>query len=114
MRSSIPTFGPALEKLVDPVTRGDPESPLRWTCKSTPVLAAELFAQHGIRISDKTVAKLLRQHGYSLQAPNEAAEGKQGASGKRVGLRRGCVSTQRRRDSATVGVCVTPTCTVSC
>jgi len=38
-----------LEKLVDPVTRRDPESPLRWTCKSTLVLAAELFAQHAIR-----------------------------------------------------------------
>jgi hypothetical protein len=72
-----PEVWPALEKLVDPVTRGDPESSLRWTCKSTPVLAAELFAQHGIRISDKTVAKLLRQHDYSLQAPNKAAEGKQ-------------------------------------
>jgi hypothetical protein len=72
-----PEVWPALEKLVDPVTRGDPESPLRWTCKSTPVLAAELFAQHGIRISDKTVAKLLRQQDYSLQAPNKAAEGKQ-------------------------------------
>jgi hypothetical protein len=72
-----PEVWPALERLVDPVTRGDPESPLRWTCKSTPVLAGELFARHGIRISDKTVAKLLRQHGYSLQAPNKAAEGKQ-------------------------------------
>src|SRR5579863_7685090 len=41
-----------LETLVDPVTRGDPESPLRWTCKSTHVLAAELFTQHGIRVSD--------------------------------------------------------------
>ena len=48
-----PEVWPALEKLVDPLTRGDPESPLRWTCKSTHVLAAELFAQHGIRISDK-------------------------------------------------------------
>lgn len=72
-----PEVWPALEKLVDPVTRGDPESPLRWTCKSTHVLAAELFAQHGIRISDKTVAKLLKDHGYSLQAPNKAVEGKQ-------------------------------------
>jgi hypothetical protein len=72
-----PEVWPALEKLVDPATRGDPESPLRWTCKSTHVLAAELFAQHGIRISDKTVAKLLRDHDYSLQAPNKAAEGKQ-------------------------------------
>ena len=68
---------PALEKLVDPVTRGDPESSLRWTCKSTHVLAAELFTRHGIRISDKTVAKLLREHDYSLQAPNKAVEGAQ-------------------------------------
>jgi hypothetical protein len=72
-----PEVWPALEKLVDPVTRGDPESPLRWTCKSTPVLAAELLAQHGIRISDKTVGKLLRDHGYSLQAPNKSVEGAQ-------------------------------------
>src|SRR5829696_4127845 len=66
-----------LEKLVDPVTRGDPESPLRWTCKSTLVLATELFAQHAIRISDKTVGKLLKDHGYSLQAPNKSVEGAQ-------------------------------------
>jgi Rhodopirellula transposase DDE domain len=72
-----PEVWPALDKLVDPVTRGDPESPLRWTSKSTHVLAAELFAQHGIRISDKTVAKLLRAHGYSLQAPNKSVEGTQ-------------------------------------
>jgi transposase len=72
-----PEVWPALEKLVDPVTRGDPESPLRWTCKSTHALAAELFRQHGIRISHKTVAKLLREHGYSLQAPNKSVEGKQ-------------------------------------
>src|SRR6201999_1375798 len=49
-----PEVWPALEKLVDPVTRGDPESPLRWTCKSTLVLSAELFAQHSVRISDRT------------------------------------------------------------
>jgi hypothetical protein len=72
-----PEVWPALEKLVDPVTRGDPESPLRWTCKSPPMLAAELFAQHGIRISDKAVGKLLRDHGYSLQAPNKSVEGAQ-------------------------------------
>ncbi|MGH7434509.1 MAG: ISAzo13 family transposase [Polyangiaceae bacterium] len=71
-----PEVWPALEKLVDPLTRGDPESPLRWTCKSTHVLAAELFAQ-GIRISDKTVGKLLRDHDYSLQAPNKSVEGTQ-------------------------------------
>ena len=72
-----PRVWPAIEKLVDPLTRGDPESPLRWTCKSTHVLAAELFAQSGIRICDKTVAKLLREHGYSLQAPNKSVEGAQ-------------------------------------
>lgn len=72
-----PEVWPALEKLVDPVTRGDPESPLRWTCKSTTVLADELSRGHGIQISDKTVGKLLRDHGYSLQAPNKAVEGQQ-------------------------------------
>jgi len=72
-----PEVWPALEKLVDPVTRGDPESPLRWTCKSTQMLSGELFHQYGIRISDRTVAKLLRNHGYSLQAPNKSVEGAQ-------------------------------------
>ena len=72
-----PEVWPALEKLVDPITRGDPESPLRWTCKSTHALSAELFERSGIRISDKTVGKLLRDHGYSLQAPNKAVEGAQ-------------------------------------
>ncbi len=72
-----PEVWPALEKLVDPITRGDPESPLRWTCKSTTLLANELFVQHGIRISDRTVAKLLRNRGYSLQAANKTVEGAQ-------------------------------------
>jgi hypothetical protein len=72
-----PEVWPAIEKLVDPVTRGDPESPLRWTCKSTHMLSAELFTRHGISACDKTVAKLLRDHGYSLQAPNKSVEGTQ-------------------------------------
>jgi len=72
-----PEVWPALEKLVDPITRGDPESPLRWTCKSTHALSAELFERHGLRLSYKTVAKLLREHGYSLQAPNKSVEGAQ-------------------------------------
>jgi len=72
-----PEVWPALEKLVDPVTRGDPESPLRWTCKSTRVLAAELAERHGIQLSDKTVGKLLRAHKYSLQAPVKTVEGAQ-------------------------------------
>ena len=70
-----PEVWPALENLIDPITRGDPESPLRWTC--THALSAELFVRHGIRISHKTVAKLLRDHGYSLQAPNKSVEGAQ-------------------------------------
>jgi hypothetical protein len=70
-----PELWPALEKLIDPMTRGDPESPLRWTCKSTHTLAAEMFAQYGIRVCDKTIARLLRQNGYSLQAPNKSVEG---------------------------------------
>ena len=72
-----PEVWPAIEKLVDPVTRGDPESSLRWTCKSTHMLSAELFTRHGIKACDKTVAKLLREHGYSLQAPNKSVEGTQ-------------------------------------
>jgi hypothetical protein len=66
-----------LEKLVDPVTRGDPESPLRWTCKSTRALAQEMFVRHGVRVSEKTIAKLLKDHDYSLQAPNKSVEGAQ-------------------------------------
>lgn len=72
-----PEVWPALEKLVDPVTRGDPESPLRWTCKSTQVLSAELYELHRIQISDRTVAKLLREHGYRLQAARKTVEGRQ-------------------------------------
>jgi hypothetical protein len=66
-----------LETLVDPVTRGDPESPLRWTCKSTHVLSHEMFVRHGLRVSDRTVAKLLKEHDYSLQAPSKSVEGTQ-------------------------------------
>jgi hypothetical protein len=72
-----PEVWPAIEKLVDPLTRGDPESPLRWTCKSTQMLATELLKNHGISVSDRTVAKLLRAHEYSLQAPNKSVEGNQ-------------------------------------
>jgi hypothetical protein len=72
-----PELWPSLEKLVDPVTRGDPESSLRWTCKSLNVLATEMFGRHGISVTDKTIAKLLREHGYSLQAPSKSVEGAQ-------------------------------------
>jgi transposase len=66
----------ALDALVDPQSRGDPESPLRWTTKSTAKLADELTAQ-GHRVSARTVAKLLRQSGYSLQANTKTVEGNQ-------------------------------------
>jgi hypothetical protein len=66
-----------LEKLVDPVTRGDPESPLRWSCKSMRTLSLEMFVRHGVRVSEKTVAKLLKDHDYSLQAPSKSVEGAQ-------------------------------------
>jgi hypothetical protein len=66
-----------LEELVDPVTRGDPESPLRWTCKSLRTLSLEMFVRHGVRVSEKTVAKLLKDHDYSLQAPSKSVEGSQ-------------------------------------
>ena len=71
-----PTLLKALDALVDPVTRGHPESPLRWTCKSTRKLAAELQKQQHI-VSDRTVAALLIEEGYSLQANRKMTEGKQ-------------------------------------
>jgi Rhodopirellula transposase DDE domain len=64
----------ALESLVEPVTRGDPESPLRWTCKSTRRLSEELVRQDH-RVGARTVAILLRKAGYSLQANRKAREG---------------------------------------
>lgn len=71
-----PDLVAALEALVDPVTRGDPESALRWTTKSTSKLAAELTAQ-GHKVSATTVRKLLKQSGYSLQSNAKTIEGKQ-------------------------------------
>jgi len=66
----------ALETLIEPATRGDPESPLRWTCKSTRRLAAELTRQSH-PTSARTVAKLLHEQGYSLQANRKTREGGQ-------------------------------------
>jgi hypothetical protein len=65
----------ALEALIDPVTRGHPESPLRWTCKSTRQLANELCRQNH-PVSARTVARLLYAAGYSLQANRKTREGK--------------------------------------
>ena len=64
----------ALERLVEPVTRGDPDSPLRWTCKSTRLLAKELDGM-GHPASHNLVAGLLHELGYSLQANRKTQEG---------------------------------------
>ena len=71
-----PLLFEALERLVDPVTRGDPESPLRWTCKSTAKLAEELTRQEH-PVTDRTVATMLKEAGYSLQANRKTREGNQ-------------------------------------
>jgi hypothetical protein len=74
LEETSPQLVEALESLVDPVTRGDPESPLRWTSKSTRKLASELLAQ-GLRVSPQKVGQLLYAAGYSLQATHKTTEG---------------------------------------
>lgn len=64
-----------LEALVDPVTRGDPMSPLRWTCKSAAKLAVELPSR-GHAASERSVNRLLHSSGYSLQSNRKTIEGK--------------------------------------
>ena len=74
MTARDPGLVAALEALVEPTARGDPESPLRWTCKSTRRLADELTRQSH-PVSAGTVAALLREAGYSLQANRKTREG---------------------------------------
>ena len=78
-RSSLlkrdPDLPQVLDTLVEPLARGDPESPLRWTCKSTRTLAAELVARKH-PLSHEKVAQLLRQMDYSLQGNRKTEEGK--------------------------------------
>jgi len=77
-RKQITTHDPsvvgALERLIEPETRGDPESPLRWTCKSTRTLAAQL-TRHKHPISHMKVAQLLHAQDYSLQSNRKTEEG---------------------------------------
>jgi hypothetical protein len=77
-RRSLVSLDPGLlgrlEELVDPLSRGDPQSPLRWTVKSTRVLASELTAS-GRSISHEKVAQLLRQMDFSLQSNRKIEEG---------------------------------------
>jgi len=74
LKEKNPTLLDDLDKLVDPVTRGDPESPLRWTSKSTPKLAEEL-RQAGHVISQRSVWSLLNGLGYSMQSNRKSKEG---------------------------------------
>jgi transposase len=74
IRATDPTVGNELERLVEPTTRGDPESPLRWTCKSVRKLATEL-GQRGHRVSHQWVATALHDLGYRLQANRKTREG---------------------------------------
>src|SRR5215217_1012375 len=76
LKMNDPTLVADLHALIEPTTRGDPQSPLRWTCKSTRNLADELTAQ-GHPVSAKTVARLLAGMDYSLQAPSKQVEGAQ-------------------------------------
>jgi hypothetical protein len=74
LEDSDPGLWIALDALIDPLTRGDPESPLRWTCKSTRRLAEALRGQ-GHPVSARKVAALLGEMGYSLQANRKTREG---------------------------------------
>ena len=69
-----PRLRAALDRLVEPTSRGDPHSPLRWTCRSTRALARGLEAQ-GHQVSDWLVRQLLHHAGYSLQANHKMLEG---------------------------------------
>jgi predicted ArsR family transcriptional regulator len=71
-----PGLSEALDQLIDPVTRGDPQSPLRWTSKSAAKLAQAL-SQMGHQVADRTVLRLLKAKGYSLQANKKTREGAQ-------------------------------------
>jgi hypothetical protein len=74
LTESDPGLWEALEALVEPMSRGDPRSPLRWTCKSTSQLAGEL-ARQAHSISAWTVGSLLKAAGYSLQSNRKTKEG---------------------------------------
>ena len=69
-----PKLVAALEALVEPTSRGDPQSPLRWTCKSTRRLG-EALRKQGFRVSARTVAALLKEEKYSLPSNRKTREG---------------------------------------
>src|SRR6516165_12364111 len=94
----------ALQRLVEPGSRGDPQSPLRWTCKSTRRLARELTAQ-GHPVGPTTVRRLLKEAGYSLQANRKTREGQshahRDAQFRHIHRR---VRSQQRRGQPTISV----------
>jgi Rhodopirellula transposase DDE domain len=71
---TYPELWPALDALIEPEERGDPQNPLRWTVKSTRTLADELV-NHGFDLCHTTVGRLLREHGYSLRGTAKVLEG---------------------------------------
>ena len=85
----------ALDELVDPDSRGDPQSPLRWTCKSTRQLADALAAR-GVQVSNDTVGRLLKQQRYTLQRTLKTEEG---APSTPTGTRSSGMSTSRAASS---------------
>jgi hypothetical protein len=76
LRDTDPKLIADLDGLVEPTTRGEPDSPLRWTCKSAEELARAL-REMGHQVSGRTVIRLLHEMGYSLQANVKLKEGKQ-------------------------------------
>jgi Rhodopirellula transposase. len=88
----------ALERLVEPVSRGDPMSPLRWTCKSAARLAEELCGQ-GYAVSERTINRLLHALGYSLQSNRKTQEGRQ----PRIAMRSFSTSTGGSKPSSARG-----------
>jgi len=90
-----PGLRDALERLVDPLTRGDPESPLRWTTKSKEKLSAALREQ-GYRMSATRVGLRLRAMGYSLRSVRKTREG----SRTRIETRSSSTSMRRRRGTS--------------
>ena len=96
-----PRLAAALDRLVEPVSRGSPTSPLRWTCKSTRLLARELRRQ-GFIVSASCVRQMLVAAGYSLQANRKTREGRQhpDRDGQFRHIHRRLLAAKRRREPA--------------
>ncbi len=99
-----PSLATDLERLVEPTSRGDPESRLRWTPLSTRNIAREL-QRRGHRVSHSVVANMLHDLEYSLQAPRKSAEGKQHPDrNAQFEYINACVARQQRRGEPVISV----------